>query len=295
MPLVAGVLGGMSSLQEKCDLLRQQLNLKAGLSIADVIAQANTELGVSAFGKSLVVQADECLHALGVAPDPPLMGQVVIAMPVMQTVQPVMQTVQPVISPVGCTVPWVAPSTISPVGPNQPTVQPAVVVAHAQPVVVQQPSPGAVTHTAPQPMQMARAKRRNNGLHSAHALAGCWVGVSLFLPWAGSLRAVSEDEYVRDFQCCVPILPLCGRTYRRTPGTNTFRWQWWDENCMRATPIPNPRQPRLVRATPIPNVSYSAAPASTATGRQCKRATRTGSTSTARDAPAWRLASRPAA
>ena len=160
-----------------------------------------------------------------------------------------MQTVQPVISPVGCTVPWVAPSTISPVGPNQPTVQPAVVVAHAQPVVVQQPSPGAVTHTAPQPMQMARAKRRNNGLHSAHALAGCWVGVSLFLPWAGSLRAVSEDEYVRDFQCCVPILPLCGRTYRRTPGTNTFRWQWWDENCMRATPIPNPRQPRLVRAT----------------------------------------------
>ena len=60
-------------------------------------------------------------------------------------------------------------------------------------------------------------------LISARELQGCWVGCALLMPWSGSLRAVDEDTYVRDWQLCL-LVPLCGREYRRTPGTNTFHW-----------------------------------------------------------------------
>ena len=67
----------------------------------------------------------------------------------------------------------------------------------------------------------------------------CWCGIVLCLPWCGTLRAVDADtcfprrplvarrgdprlaRYARDFQCCFP-LPLCGREYRRAPGSNCF-------------------------------------------------------------------------
>ena len=70
----------------------------------------------------------------------------------------------------------------------------------------------------------------------------CWVGiVCRCLPWCGTLRAVDADtcfprrplaarrgdprlaRYARDFQCCL-IVPVCGREYRRAPGSNRFVW-----------------------------------------------------------------------
>ena len=62
------------------------------------------------------------------------------------------------------------------------------------------------------------------GRISAYSLRGVWCGCALMVfPWCATLRAVDEDAYVRDFQCCLPV-PLCGREYRRTSGTNTFHW-----------------------------------------------------------------------
>ena len=62
------------------------------------------------------------------------------------------------------------------------------------------------------------------GRISAYSLRGVWCGCALMVfPWCATLRAVDEDAYVRDFQCCFPV-PLCGREYRRTSGTNTFHW-----------------------------------------------------------------------
>ena len=81
---------------------------------------------------------------------------------------------------------------------------------------------GTWTPAQPQPQAMAR-EGAGAALISAHELQGCWVGCALLMPWSGSLRAVDEDTYVRDWQMCL-VLPLCGREYRRTPGTNTFHW-----------------------------------------------------------------------
>ena len=91
---------------------------------------------------------------------------------------------------------------------------------------------------APGAAAMARG-----GLISPGDLQGIWVGCVLGLPWCGDLRAVDADtcfgrrrplaarrgdprlaRYARDFQCCFPVLPLCGREYRRAPGSNCFVW-----------------------------------------------------------------------
>ena len=66
------------------------------------------------------------------------------------------------------------------------------------------------------------------GKISARELAGCWVGLVLgvfpwVFPWVGSVEPSDDDSYTRGLQCCA-IVPLCGRQYRRTPGTNTFHW-----------------------------------------------------------------------
>ena len=80
------------------------------------------------------------------------------------------------------------------------------------------------------------------GLISPGDLQGIWVGCVLGLPWCGGLRAVDADtcfgrrrplaarrgdprlaRYARDFQCCL-IVPVCGREYRRAPGSNRFVW-----------------------------------------------------------------------
>lgn len=62
------------------------------------------------------------------------------------------------------------------------------------------------------------------GRISARELAGCWVGLVLgVFPWIGSVEPTDDDSYTRGVQCCF-LLPLCGRQYRRTPGTNTFHW-----------------------------------------------------------------------
>ena len=84
----------------------------------------------------------------------------------------------------------------------------------------------------PQPVRVARgAADEFAGKISARELAGCWVGVVLgVFPWMASLEPIDEDAYARSFQCCIPILPLCGRQYRRAPGTNTFHWEGGDVN-----------------------------------------------------------------
>jgi len=62
------------------------------------------------------------------------------------------------------------------------------------------------------------------GMISARELEGFWVGIAIGCPWFATTRALNEDEFVHDLQCCCPILPLCGRQYRRESGSNTFRW-----------------------------------------------------------------------
>ena len=83
----------------------------------------------------------------------------------------------------------------------------------------------AVQIPMPSSVQMARgAADEFAGKISARELAGCWVGFALCLPWLASLEPIDDDAYAHGFQCCLPILLLCGRQYRRTPGTNTFHW-----------------------------------------------------------------------
>ena len=109
-------------------------------------------------------------------------------------------------------------SDVAPFVSQQPTTGPAAVAEQSAPVV-------------PIPMErgqghgQVQGQAHFEGRISALSLNGIWCGPSLlFCPWCGTLHAVDEDTYVRKFQCCLPILFLCGREYRRTPGTNTFHW-----------------------------------------------------------------------
>ena len=82
------------------------------------------------------------------------------------------------------------------------------------------------TPVVPIPMERGQwhGQTHFEGRISAYSLRGVWCGCALMVfPWCATLRAVDEDAYVRDFQCCLPV-PLCGREYRRTSGTNTFHW-----------------------------------------------------------------------
>ena len=95
-------------------------------------------------------------------------------------------------------------------------------------VVPQAAVSAAAEQSAPVPIPMERGQWHGQthfeGRISAYSLRGVWCGCALMVfPWCATLRAVDEDAYVRDFQCCLPV-PLCGREYRRTSGTNTFHW-----------------------------------------------------------------------
>lgn len=96
-------------------------------------------------------------------------------------------------------------------------------------VIPQAAASAAAEQSAPVvPIPMERGQWHGQthfeGRISAHSLRGVWCGWALMVfPWCATLRAVDEDAYVRDFQCCFPQ-PLCGREYRRTSGTNTFHW-----------------------------------------------------------------------
>ena len=72
----------------------------------------------------------------------------------------------------------------------------------------------------------AREREPPSSRRVSYRAAG-WAVCSFVMPWSGSLRAVDEDTYVRNWQMCL-VIPLCGRKYpckyRRTPGTNTFQW-----------------------------------------------------------------------
>ena len=132
-------------------------------------------------------------------------------------------------------------SDVAPFVSQQPTTGPAAVAEQSAPVV-------------PIPMErgqghgQVQGQAHFEGRISALSLNGIWCGLSLlFCPWCGTLHAVDEDTYVRKFQCLVsPLCPmppyylrclwpiplqfLCGREYRRTPGTNTFHCAV-DEQC----------------------------------------------------------------
>ena len=96
-------------------------------------------------------------------------------------------------------------------------------------VIPQAAASAAAEQSAPVvPIPMERGQWHGQthfeGRISAYSLRGVWCGCALMVfPWCATLRAVDEDAYVRDFQCCFPQ-PLCGREYRRTSGTNTFHW-----------------------------------------------------------------------
>ena len=104
-------------------------------------------------------------------------------------------------------------SDVAPFVSQQPTTGPAAMAEQSAPVV-------------PIPMERGQwhGQTHFEGRISAYSLRGVWCGCALMVfPWCATLRAVDEDAYVRDFQCCFPV-PLCGREYRRTSGTNTFHW-----------------------------------------------------------------------
>ena len=142
----------------------------------------------------------------------------------------------------------------------QPAVVQGTILETAAPVEAQQQASSAPWPFAAQPASsaapgaaaMARGAMvqlpggctmARGGLISPGDLQGIWVGCVLGLPWCGGLRAVDADtcfgrrrplaarrgdprlaRYARDFQCCFPVIPLCGREYRRAPGSNCFVW-----------------------------------------------------------------------
>ena len=112
-------------------------------------------------------------------------------------------------------------SDVAPFVSQQPTSGPAAMAEQSAPVV-------------PIPMErgqghgQVQGQAHFEGRISALSLNGIWCGPSVILcPWCGTLHAVDEDTYVRKFQCWVPFPPLCGREYRRKPGTNTFIGKSW--------------------------------------------------------------------
>ena len=112
-------------------------------------------------------------------------------------------------------------SDVAPFVSQQPTTGPAAVAEQSAPVV-------------PIPMErgqghgQVQGQAHFEGRISALSLNGIWCGPSVILcPWCGTLHAVDEDTYVRKFQCWLPFLPVCGREYRRKPGTNTFIGKSW--------------------------------------------------------------------
>ena len=117
-------------------------------------------------------------------------------------------------------------SDVAPFVSQQPTTGPAAMAEQYAPVV-------------PIPMErgqghgQVQGQAHFEGRISALSLNGIWCGPSrhcLICPWCGTLHAVDEDTYVRKFQCWVPFLPLCGREYRRKPGTNTFIGNYKEED-----------------------------------------------------------------
>ena len=108
---------------------------------------------------------------------------------------------------------------------GEKVVQGYVVDQEMQEAVVV-PQAAASAPVVPIPMERGHwhGQTHFEGRISAYSLRGVWCGCALMVfPWCATLRAVDEDAYVRDFQCCLPV-PLCGREYRRTSGTNTFHW-----------------------------------------------------------------------
>ena len=130
-------------------------------------------------------------------------------------------------------------SDVAPFVSQQPTTGPAAAAEQSAPVV---PIPMERGQNGPcESREAARATIRADKYSiSAFSLNGIWCGLCcLVFPWCGTLHAVDEDTYVRHLQClvwplllppppyykggcCVPPQCLCGREYRRIPGTNRF-------------------------------------------------------------------------
>ena len=183
----------MASLNEKVETVTVQLGLTRGAPFAQAIAQALKMLGLEerASNLNLVEKADLCLAELGCTPSSSATAPSQV-------------------------VPMVVQGAVAVPSSNAETPMGLPVLPTGPSSYGQEPAYGA-------PQAMAREGAAGSGLISAHELQGCWVGCALLAPWSGSLRAVNQDTYVRDWQMCL-IIPLCGREYRRTPGTNTFHW-----------------------------------------------------------------------
>ena len=59
----------MATLASRCAILRRELGL-SGMTVAETVHEAATQLGVDGSGKSLVDIAALCMEALGVGQDP---------------------------------------------------------------------------------------------------------------------------------------------------------------------------------------------------------------------------------